>query len=221
MSTYRNRLRLESIKRIFSRKTKNAATIDPTAVVDPGCTVGEGTRVWHFAHLVSGCRVGARCSIGQNVVVMPTAVIGDGCRIQNNVSVYDGVTLEDDVFIGPSAVFTNVVNPRAFISRKSEYRKTRVREGATIGANATIVCGVEIGDFALVGAGAVVTRDVLPFEEVVGVPARHAGWVSRSGAKLEFRGGNIALCPLTGEKYELINYAGNEWAVDIILPENE
>lgn len=178
--------------------------IDPTAIVDPGCTVGDDTRVWHFSHLVAGCRVGARCSIGQNVVVMPTAVIGDGCRIQNNVSVYDGVTLEDDVFIGPSAVFTNVVNPRAFIARKHEYRPTIVRRGASVGANATIVCGHEIGAYALVGAGSVVTDDVAPFALVVGVPARRVGWVSRAAARLSFGPDGLAVCPLTGETYRLV-----------------
>lgn len=184
--------------------------IDPAAIVDPGCTVGDGTRVWHFSHLVAGCRVGSRCSIGQNVVVMPTAVIGDGCRIQNNVSVYDGVTLEDDVFIGPSVVFTNVVNPRAFISRKHEYRPTVVRRGASVGANATIVCGHEIGTYALVGAGSVVADDVAPFALVVGVPARRVGWVSRAAAKLTFGPDGLAVCPLTGETYRLVVSPGGE-----------
>lgn len=190
--------------------------IDPTAIVDPGCSVGDGTRVWHFAHLVAGCRVGARCSIGQNVVVMPTAVIGDGCRIQNNVSVYDGVTLEDDVFIGPSAVFTNVVNPRAFIPRKHEYRPTVVRRGASVGANATIVCGHEIGSYALVGAGSVVADDVEPFALVVGVPARRVGWVSRAAARLTFGADGLAKCPLTGEKYRLVARPGGGEAVELI-----
>ncbi len=179
------------------------ATIHPTAVVDEGCQVGDDTVVWHFCHLVSGCRVGCRCSLGQNVVVMPTAVVGDGCRIQNNVSVYDGVTLEADVFVGPSAVFTNVCRPRAFVSRKAEYEATRVGRGATIGANATIVCGVGIGRFAMVGAGSVVTRDVADFELVVGNPARHAGWVSRRGCALEFGADGTAECPESGERYEL------------------
>lgn len=180
----------------------NGATIHPTAVVDEGCQVGDGTTVWHFCHLVSGCRVGRGCSLGQNVVVMPTAVVGDGCRIQNNVSVYDGVTLEADVFVGPSAVFTNVARPRAFVSRKAEYRPTRVRRGATIGANATIVCGVSIGRYAMVGAGSVVTRDVADFELVVGNPARHAGWVSRRGCALSFDKAATASCPEAGETYE-------------------
>lgn len=178
------------------------ASIHPTAVVDEGCQVGDDTTVWHFCHLVAGCRVGRGCSLGQNVVVMPTAVVGDGCRIQNNVSVYDGVTLETDVFIGPSAVFTNVARPRAFVSRKAEFLPTRVGRGATIGANATIVCGVRIGRFAMVGAGSVVTRDVVDFELVVGNPARHAGWVSRRGCALAFDAGGRAACPESGERYE-------------------
>ncbi len=177
--------------------------IHPTAVIDDNVTIGADTRVWHFAHLVSGCRVGSGCSIGQNVVIMPTAVVGDGCRIQNNVSVYDGVTLEDDVFVGPSAVFTNVINPRAFISRKSEYRPTTVRRGASIGANATIVCGHEIGEFSLIGAGSVVTRDVPPYALMMGNPARQRGWVSRAGHKLRFDADGKATCPETGETYVL------------------
>lgn len=177
--------------------------IHPTAVIDDNVTIGADTRVWHFAHLVSGCRVGSRCSIGQNVVIMPTAVVGDGCRIQNNVSLFDGVTLESDVFVGPSAVFTNVINPRAFISRKSEYRPTIVRRGASIGANATIVCGHEIGDFALIGAGSVVTRDVPPYALMMGNPARQKGWVSRAGHKLKFGADGMATCPETGETYSL------------------
>ncbi len=177
--------------------------IHPTAVIDDNVAIGEDTRVWHFAHLVSGCRVGSRCSIGQNVVVMSTAVVGDGCRIQNNVSVYDGVTLESDVFVGPSAVFTNVINPRAFISRKSEYQPTLVRHGASIGANATIVCGHEIGEFALIGAGSVVTRDVPPYALMMGNPARQSGWVSRAGHKLAFDADGTATCPETGERYRL------------------
>lgn len=215
-------MNLKTLRKLFARThNDDAPIVDPTAVVDPGCTVGPGTRVWHFAHLVRGCHVGAHCSIGQNVVVMPTAVVGNGCRIQNNVSLYDGVTLEDDVFIGPSAVFTNVINPRAFISRKSEYRPTVVRKGASIGANATIVCGVDIGDYALIGAGSVVTKNVLPFALMVGNPARRVGWVSRAGLKLHFDAAGMATCPATGEEYELIEYAAGEWAVNIILPEGE
>lgn len=177
--------------------------IHPTAVVDDNVTIGPGTRVWHFAHLVSGCHVGANCSLGQNVVVMSSAVIGNGCKIQNNVSVYDGVTLEDDVFVGPSAVFTNVINPRAFISRKSEYRSTMVRRGASIGANVTVVCGNEIGEYALVGAGSVVTHSVAPFALMAGNPARRIGWVSRAGLRLSFDANGLASCPETGERYRL------------------
>ena len=178
-------------------------TVDRTAVVDEGCEIGEGTRIWHFSHLVSGCKVGKGCSIGQNVVVMGRAVIGDGVRIQNNVSVYDGVIVEDDVFIGPSAVFTNVVNPRAFISRKSEYRTTKIRRGASIGANATIVCGREIGEDSLSGAGCVVTHDVKPYALIMGNPARQTGWVGKAGVKLEFDEEGIATCPMTGERYRI------------------
>lgn len=174
------------------------------AVVDEGCHIGASTRVWHFAHLVSGCRIGSGCSIGQNVVIMGSAVVGNGVRIQNNVSVWDGVTIEDDVFVGPSAVFTNVVNPRAFISRKHEYRQTTVERGATIGANVTIVCGHTIGQYAMVGAGSVVTRDVSPYALVVGNPARQTGWVSRAGHKLCFDADGRASCPETGEAYALL-----------------
>ncbi len=177
--------------------------IHPSAVVDDNVTIGPGTRVWHFAHLVSGCHVGANCSLGQNVVVMPTAVVGNGCKIQNNVSLYDGVTLEDDVFIGPSAVFTNVINPRAFIPRKSEYRPTVVRRGASIGANVTVVCGNEIGEYALVGAGSVVTHPVPSYALMVGNPACQIGWVSRAGHRLNFDHSGHASCPETGEQYRL------------------
>jgi UDP-2-acetamido-3-amino-2,3-dideoxy-glucuronate N-acetyltransferase len=159
--------------------------VHPTAVVDEPADIGEGTRVWHFSHVMSGARVGPRCSLGQNVFVGARAVIGTGCKIQNNVSIYDGVTLEDDVFVGPSAVFTNVINPRAFMVRKHEYRTTIVRRGATIGASATVVCGWEIGQYAFVAAGAVVTRNVPAHALVKGVPARVAGWVCRCAAALD------------------------------------
>jgi UDP-2-acetamido-3-amino-2,3-dideoxy-glucuronate N-acetyltransferase len=159
-------------------------SVHPTAIVDNASTIGEGTRVWHFAHVMRGARVGARCVLGQNVFVGGNAIIGDGVKIQNNVSVYDKVTIEDDVFCGPSVVFTNVVNPRAFIERKSEYRPTLVKRGASLGANATIVCGVTIGEYALIAAGAVVTRDVAPYSLAMGVPARHVGWVCRCGTGL-------------------------------------
>lgn len=178
-------------------------TIHPSAVVDPGCAIGEGTRIWHFSHLMTGCTVGAHCSIGQNVVISPGVRIGNGVKIQNNVSVYTGVTCEDDVFLGPSCVFTNVINPRSAISRKDQFRETRVERGASIGANATIVCGHTIGRYALIGAGAVVTRDVPPYALVVGNPARQIGWVSERGWRLEFDAEGRATCPEGGEEYWL------------------
>jgi UDP-2-acetamido-3-amino-2,3-dideoxy-glucuronate N-acetyltransferase len=156
----------------------------PSAVVDEGAAIGAGTKIWHFGHVMAGARIGARCSLGQNAFVAGGAVIGDGCKIQNNVSLYDGVVLEDEVFVGPSAVFTNVGNPRAFVSRKDAYAQTRIGRGATIGANATVVCGVVVGAYALVGAGAVVTRDVLPHALMLGVPARLSGWACRCGEVL-------------------------------------
>jgi len=155
-----------------------------SAIVDEGASIGEGSRVWHFAHVCGGARIGKRVSLGQNVFVANRVTIGDDCKVQNNVSVYDDVTLEDGVFCGPSMVFTNVVNPRAEVSRKDEYRPTLVRRGATIGANATIVCGATIGEYAFIGAGAVVTGDVAPHALMLGVPARHVGWISRSGKRL-------------------------------------
>lgn len=176
--------------------------IHPTAVIDEGCTIGEGTRIWHFSHVMHGARVGKSCNIGQNVVISPGAIVGDRVKIQNNVSVYTGVTVEDDAFLGPSCVFTNVINPRSFISRKDEFRPTIVRRGASIGANATIVCGNEIGEYAMVGAGAVVTKDVPPYSLWVGNPARQAGWVSRAGHKLDFNDG-MAVCPETAAHYRL------------------
>lgn len=176
--------------------------IHPTAVIDEGCTIGEGTRIWHFSHVMHGARVGKSCNIGQNVVISPGAIVGDRVKIQNNVSVYTGVTVGDDVFLGPSCVFTNVINPRSFISRKDEFRPTIVRRGASIGANATIVCGNEIGEYAMIGAGAVVTKDVPPYSLWVGNPARQAGWVSRAGHKLDFNDG-MAVCSETGTHYRL------------------
>ncbi|MGD0192678.1 MAG: acyltransferase [Rhizomicrobium sp.] len=170
-----------------------------SAVLDPDIVIGQGTRIWHFCHVLTGSQIGERCVLGQNVMVGPDVRIGSGCKIQNNVSVYRGVTLEDDVFCGPSAVFTNVINPRAFIDRSGEVRPTLVRRGATIGANATIVCGVIIGAYAMIGAGSVVSRDVPDHALVVGVPARFLGWVSRSGERLD----EALTCPSTGERYEL------------------
>lgn len=176
----------------------------PSAIVDDGAIVGAGTRIWHFCHIMPGASIGRNCILGQNVFVDNKVSIGNGVKIQNNVSVYNGVLVEDDVFLGPSMVFTNVINPRSFIERKTEFRQTVVRRGATIGANATIVCGVEIGTYAMVGAGSVVTRDVLPFSLVVGNPARERGWVSKAGHRLQFDGSE-AVCPGTGECYRLIN----------------
>jgi UDP-2-acetamido-3-amino-2,3-dideoxy-glucuronate N-acetyltransferase len=176
-----------------------------SAYVDDGAEIGEGSRVWHFAHVCAGARLGRNVVLGQNVFVGSGAVIGDECKIQNNVSIYDGVILEDGVFCGPSAVFTNVNNPRARVERKHEFRETRVRSGASLGANCTIVCGVTIGRFAFVAAGAVVTHDVADHALVAGVPARHTGWMSEHGEKLELplAGSGEARCPGTGERYRL------------------
>ncbi len=174
----------------------------PTAVVESE-KIGKGTKIWHFSHIMEGCEIGENCNIGQNVVVSPQVVLGNGVRVQNNVSVYTGVICEDDVFLGPSVVFTNVLNPRAFISRKSEFRQTVVRRGASIGANATIVCGHEIGCYAMIGAGAVVTKDVAPYALVAGNPAVQIGWVSEYGNKLNFDKDGIALCEESGQKYKL------------------
>ena len=171
-----------------------------TAVIDAGCRIGRGTVVWQFSHLMSGCIVGERCSIGQNVDISPGVVLGNGVKVQNNVSVYTGVTCEDDVFLGPSCVFTNVINPRSAVPRKDEFRPTRVERGASIGANATIVCGHTIGAYALIGAGAVVTRDVPPYALVVGNPARHIGWVSEYGHRLRFDTDGRATCPESGAR---------------------
>jgi len=178
--------------------------VHPSAIVDAGAQLGEGTRVWHFAHVCGGARIGAGCSLGQGVFVANDVVIGANVKIQNNVSVYDAVTLEDDVFCGPSMVFTNVHNPRSAVVRKSEYRPTLVKRSATLGANCTIVCGVTVGAYAFVGAGAVVSRDVPDFALVLGVPARQAGWMSRHGERLAFIDG-VAACPATGERYALRN----------------
>ena len=175
----------------------------PTAVIDENCIIGDGTKIWHFSHIMSGGVIGEQCNIGQNVVISPQVVLGRNVKIQNNVSVYTGVICEDDVFLGPSMVFTNVVNPRSHVNRKNEYASTLVRKGASIGANATVVCGNEIGEYALVGAGAVITKAVKPFALVVGNPARQTGWVSRNGHKLTFNDEGVAVCPETGEKYKL------------------
>ncbi len=177
-----------------------------SSYIDEPCEIGAGTKIWHFSHIMKGCRIGRNCNIGQNVMLGPDVVIGDNVKIQNNVSVYTGVICEDDVFIGPSAVFTNVINPRSHINRKNEFRKTILRKGASIGANATIVCGHEIGMYAFVGAGAVVTRNVSDFALVVGNPARHAGWVCRCAARLDFNNSdNRAVCPECSSVYIMEN----------------
>lgn len=174
--------------------------VHESSYVDEGCQIGEGTKIWHFSHIMKGCTIGKRCNIGQNVVISPDVTLGNGVKIQNNVSVYTGVVCEDGVFLGPSCVFTNVINPRAFIERKSEYRKTVVKEGASIGANATIVCGHDIGRYAFVGAGAVVTKDIPDYAIVLGNPARVRGYVCKCGEKLTFTDGQ-AVCPACGKRY--------------------
>ncbi|MEM1218291.1 MAG: acyltransferase [Bacteroidota bacterium] len=175
----------------------------PTAVLDPGCEVGEGTKIWHFSHLMPGCKVGATCNIGQNVFIANGVELGQNVKVQNNVSLYEGVHCEDDVFLGPSMVFTNVKNPRSGFNRRSQYLQTTVRRGVTIGANATIVCGIEIGAYAFIGAGAVVTKNVAPYALLVGNPARQTGWMSEAGLRLDFDQYGKAKCPETGEYYTL------------------
>jgi UDP-2-acetamido-3-amino-2,3-dideoxy-glucuronate N-acetyltransferase len=175
--------------------------VHPSSYVDDGAVVGPGTKIWHFCHVLPGAVIGARCNLGQNVVVMPGTRIGDNVKIQNNVSIYEGVELEDDVFCGPSCVFTNVLNPRSHVSRKHEYRRTLVRRGASIGANATIICGVTLGEYAFVGAGAVVSQDVPAYGLVVGVPARRVGWMCQCGERLRPAGGRAA-CAVCGAGYE-------------------
>ena len=176
-----------------------------TAVIDQGCTIGEGTKIWHFSHIMKNATLGPGCNVGQNVVISPEVVLGKNVKVQNNVSIYTGVICEDDVFLGPSMVFTNVINPRSAVIRRDEYLKTQVGKGASIGANATIVCGNPIGKYAFIGAGAVVTKEVLPYALVVGNPAKQIGWISEFGHRLEFDENNKATCPESGENYRLIN----------------
>lgn len=174
-----------------------------TAVVDDGCTIGEGTKIWHFSHIMPNCTIGERCNIGQNVVVSPEVILGNNVKVQNNVSIYTGVVCEDDVFLGPSMVFTNVMNPRSAVNRRDQYSKTVVKKGASIGANATIVCGNDIGEFAFIGAGSVVTKEVPAYALVVGNPARQIGWMSAFGHRLTFDEQGYASCPESNEKYHL------------------
>lgn len=176
-----------------------------TAVIDEGCTIGNGVKIWHFCHVMEGCTIGDQCNIGQNVVISPGVILGKNVKVQNNVSIYTGVICEDDVFLGPSMVFTNVVNPRSAVNRRGSYSRTLVKRGASIGANATIVCGHDIGEFAFIGAGAVVTKEVPAYALVVGNPARQAGWMSEYGHRLKFDESGIAVCPESKEKYELKN----------------
>ena len=177
----------------------------PTAFIDDGCTIGKGTKIWHFSHIMPNCVLGEGCNIGQNVVISPQVVLGKNVKVQNNVSIYTGVTCDDDVFLGPSMVFTNVINPRSAVNRKNEYAKTHVGTGASIGANATIVCGHDIGKFAFIGAGAVVTKNIPDYALVIGNPARQTGWMSEFGHKLEFDKDGNATCFESGEKYKLEN----------------
>jgi len=174
-----------------------------TAIIDDGCNISDGVKIWHFSHVMSNCTLGEKCNIGQNVVISPDVVLGKNVKVQNNVSIYTGVTCDDDVFLGPSMVFTNVTNPRSAINRKGQYAKTHVGKGATIGANSTIVCGHDIGEYAFIGAGAVVTKNILPYALVVGNPSKQVGWMSEYGHKLEFDNDGFATCPESGDKYQL------------------
>jgi len=183
-----------------------------TAVIDEGCQIGEGTKIWHFCHIMPNCVIGKNCNIGQNVVVSPEVVLGNNVKVQNNVSIYTGVTCDDDVFLGPSMVFTNVTNPRSAVNRKDQYSKTHVGKGATIGANATVVCGHNIGQYAFIGAGAVITKEVPPYALVVGNPGKHIGWMSEYGQKLIFDQDGFAICPESEDSYTLKN--GQVYKVD-------
>lgn len=179
--------------------------VHETAVIDQPCKIGKGVKIWHFSHIMKNCEIGENCNIGQNVVVSPDVVLGKNVKVQNNVSIYTGVICEDDVFLGPSMVFTNITNPRSAVVRRGQYAKTTVKRGASIGANATIVCGHDIGEFAFIGAGAVVTKNVPAYALLVGNPAKQIGWMSEYGHRLEFNKEGIAVCPESGEKYELVD----------------
>ncbi len=183
--------------------------IHPTAVIDNGAVIGRGSKIWHFCHLMPKSRIGTDCILGQNIYIDNNVTIGNRVKIQNNVSVYNGVEVEDDVFLGPSMVFTNVTNPRSFIERKNEFKKTIIRKGATIGANATLLCGIEIGSYAMIGAGTMIISNIAPYALVVGNPARQIGWVSEAGITLDFDAEGLAICPSTGKKYRL----KNEWVI--------
>ena len=179
--------------------------VHPSSIIDENCVIGQGTKIWHFSHVMSGAVIGNNCNLGQNVVVSPKVILGNNVRVQNNVSIYEGVICEDDVFLGPSMVLTNVINPRSAVSRKDQYKKTLIKKGASIGANATIVCGNTIGEFAFIGAGAVVTKDVAPYALIFGNPGRQKGWISEYGHKLDFNADNIAVCPESKQEYLLEN----------------
>ena len=185
-------------------KTQNYFS-HPTTIIDDGCTIGAGSKIWHFSHIMPNCVIGENCNIGQNVVVSPQVILGNNVKVQNNVSIYTGVVCEDDVFLGPSMVFTNVINPRSAIIRKDEYKTTLVRKGASIGANATIICGNELGQYCLIGAGAVITKPVKPFALMVGNPAKQMGWVSEYGHRLNFNENGFAECPESKQQYQLKN----------------
>jgi UDP-2-acetamido-3-amino-2,3-dideoxy-glucuronate N-acetyltransferase len=184
-------------------KRKTSYFCHKTSIVDSPCQIGEKTKIWHFSHIMPNCIIGKNCTLGQNVFVSSNVVIGDNTRVQNNVSLFDGVTCAKNVFIGPSVVFTNVINPRSEINRRSEFRRTQVKEGSTIGANATIICGISLGEYSFIAAGSVVTKDVLPYALVMGNPSRQVGWVSKYGNKLKFDSKNIAICNVTKQKYFL------------------
>jgi len=189
----------------MSNKNPSSFYLHPSSFVDDGVTIGNKTKIWHFSHILSGTTIGENCSFGQNCVVGPNVNIGNGVKVQNNISIYEGVEIEDDVFLGPSMVFTNVINPRAFIVRRKEFKKTLLKRGCSIGANATIVCGVTIGEYALIGSGAVVNKDVKPYALMVGVPARQIGWVSKAGNTLVFNENNEAIDTFDNTKYKVVN----------------